>query len=154
MIAASSEGIEAPERRNWSLRDAAMLAAFMASDERADVLRGLGGALVDKARIRIEQHDDSATAEGASRGDEDLELQLAPVRAWASCLDRNSLQIIDTPNGTYIQATPSEEVVQALLHGKEESDRTAEEIRLTVRYYVKSKEANSEEIQRRNCWPI
>ena len=147
MIAASSEGIEAPERRNWSLRDAAMLAAFMASDERADVLRGLGGALVDKARIRIEQHDDSATAEGASRGDEDLELQLAPVRAWASCLDRNSLQIIDTPNGTYIQATPSEEVVQALLHGKEESDRTAEEIRLTVRYYVKSKEANSEEIQ-------
>ena len=76
MVAASSEGIVAPERRKWSLRDAAMLAAFMASDERADVLTGLGGALVDKARIRIEQHDDSATAEGASRGDEDLELQL------------------------------------------------------------------------------
>ena len=34
-----------------------------------------------------------------------------------------------------------------MLHGKEESDRTAEEIRLTVRYYVKSKEANPEEIQ-------
>ena len=35
MMAANSEGIVAPERRNWSLRDAAMLTAFMASDERA-----------------------------------------------------------------------------------------------------------------------
>ena len=147
MIAASSEGIEAPERRNWSLRDGAMFAAFMASDERADVLRGLGEALVDKARIRIEEHRDSATTENVGSDDEDIELKLAPVRAWASCLDRNSFQIFETPNGTYIQATPPEEVVQTLLHVKEDSELTAEEIRLTVRYYVKRKEANVDEIQ-------
>ena len=147
MMAASSEGIEAPERRNWSLRDAAMFTALRATDERADDLWALGEALVDKARIRIEEHRDSATTKDISLGDEDIELQLAPVRAWASCLDRNSFHILETPNGTYIQATPPEEVVQALLHGKEDSERTAEEIRLTVRYYVKSKEANAEEIQ-------
>ena len=147
MLAASSEGIEAPKRRNWSLRDAAMFAVLKASDERADVLRGLGEALIDKARSRIEEHRESATTENVGREDDDVELKLAPVRTWASCLDRNAFQIVETPNGTFIQATPPEEVVQALLPSKEDSERTTEETRLTVRYYVKRKEADVEEIQ-------
>ena len=78
MMAASSEGIEAPERRNWSLRDAALLTALRSTDERADELRALGEVLVDKARSTIEQHRDSADTEVASDGHEDIELQLAP----------------------------------------------------------------------------
>ena len=147
LLAASSEGIERPERRKWSLRDAAMFTVLKASDERADVLRGMGEALVDKARIRIEEHRQPVTTENVGREGDDIELKLAPVRTWASCLDRDAFQIVETPKGTFIQATPPEEVVQALLPSKEDSERTAEEIRLTVRYYVKREEADVEEIQ-------
>ena len=147
MLAASSEGIEAPERRNWSLRDAAMFTALRATDERADDLRALGETLVDRARSRIEQQRDSATTGYEGRGSKDIEPQLAPVRAWASSLDRNTFQAYETVNGVYVQATPPEEVVQALRHDREDSERTAEDIRLKVRYYLKRDEMRAETIE-------
>ena len=147
MLAASSEGIEAPERRKWSLRDAAMFTAFRATDERADDLRALGETLVDRARSGIEQQRGADTMGDGGRGNENIELQLAAVSAWASSLDRNKFRISETPEGLYVQVTPPEEVVQALKHGNENSERVAEEIRLTVRYYVKRNETTAEEIQ-------
>ena len=147
MLAASSEGIEALERRNWSLREAAIFTAFRATDERADDLRAAGETLVDRERSRVEQQRDPDTTGDEGPSSEDLELQLAPVRAWASCLDRNTLQVLDTPNGPYIQATPPEEVVQALQHGNENSERVAEQMRLTMRYFVKRNEAPTQAIE-------
>ena len=64
MLAANSEGIEAPERRKWSLRDAAMLAAFRATDERAADLLALGETLVDRARSNFEQQREGDTTGG------------------------------------------------------------------------------------------
>ena len=147
MLAASSEGIEAPERRKWSLRDAAMFMALKATDERADDLRELGETLIDRARSRIEQQRDADTTGDEGRGSEDIELQLAPVRAWASSLDRSTFQAYETVNGVYVQATPSEEVVQALQRGREDSERAAEDIRLNVRYYLKRDEMRAETIE-------
>ena len=72
---------------------------------------------------------------------------LAPVRAWASGLDRNKFQVRETADGLYIQATPPTEVVKALEHANEDLERTSEEIRLTVRYYVKRNETAAAEIQ-------
>ena len=45
-LAAGSEGLVAPERRNWSLREAAMFMVVRANDERAAELRALGETLV------------------------------------------------------------------------------------------------------------
>ena len=142
-LAASSEGIEAPHRRNWPLRDAAMLVTLRAGDERVQELRTLGETLVGRARRSIEQVDE--TKEEAT-GDEDIELQLATVKTWASSLDREKFQVHETPDGLRIQATPPEEVVQVLQHDNEELERVAEEIRLTSRYFLKLNEPNSEVI--------
>ena len=147
ILAASSEGIKAPERRNWSLRDAAMFTALRATDARADALRALGETLVDRERSRIEQQRDADTTGDEGRGSEDMELQLAPVRAWASSLDRNTFQAYENLDGVYVQATPPEEVVQALQRGREDSERAAEDIRLNVRYYVKRDEMRAETIE-------
>ena len=147
MLAASSEGIEAPERRKWSLRDAAMFTALRSTDERADDIRALGETLVDRARIGIEQQRGADTTGDGGRGNEDIELLLAPFSAWASSLDRNKLRVLETAEGLYIQATPPEEVIHALQQGNEDLERAAEEIRLTVRYYVKRNETTAEEIQ-------
>ena len=146
MLAASSDGIVAPERRKWSLREAAILTAFRATDERAEALRMLGESLVSGARSRIEQQRDADVTLDEGHSDEDIELQLASVRAWASSLDRNNFQVRETPDGLYIQATPPEEVVRALQHDNEDLERAAEEGRLYLRYFVKRNEAPTKAI--------
>ena len=143
MLAASSDGIEAPERRKWSLRDAAMFTALRAKDERAADLRALGKTLVDRARSKIDQQREADIAVDGGRSGEDIELQLAPVRAWASSLDRNKFQVRETPDGLYIQATPPQEVVQALQHSNEDSERATEQIRLVARYFIELRKSHA-----------
>ena len=105
-LAADSEGIEAPQRRNWSLRDAAMFMALRADGERVASLRTLGETLVERARRSIGQGQDAdAAAEEANRS-EGIELQLARVIAWASSLDRDKFQFYETPDGLRVQASP------------------------------------------------
>ena len=147
ILAANSEGIEAPERRKWSLRDAAMFAALLATDERAVDLLALGETLVDRARSNFEQQREGDTTGGEGRGSGDMELQLAPVRAWASSLDRNTFRVFETPDGSYIQATPPKEVVQALQRSNDDSERTAEEIRLIARYFINRNDMSAETIE-------
>ena len=144
-LAADSEGIEAPERRKWSLSNAAMFMALRAKEERAADLEALGETLLERARHRIEQgHSTAATEEEASK---DVEQQLAKVRVWASSLDRGKFQVHDTPDGLRIQATLPEEVVQALQHDNEEMERVAEEVRLTHRYFLQPDESDSEVVE-------
>ena len=147
MLAASSEGIEAPDRRKWSLREAAMSMVLGATDERAEDLRLLGETLIETARREIKQGQSEDGIENQANGGEDIEQLLAPVRAWASSLDRNKFQVRETADGLYIQATPPHEVVKALEHANEDLERTSEEIRLTVRYFVKRNETAAAEIQ-------
>ena len=137
MLAASSEGIEAPERRKWSLQQAAMFMVLGASDDRVADLHLLGLTLVETARLKIEQEGGDDTDENKANDSEDIEMRLAPVRLWASSLDRDSYQLSETPDGLYIQARPSEEIVQALQHGNEDLDQATEAIRLSGRYFFK-----------------
>ena len=51
---ANTEGVTEPERRRWSLRDAAGLMVIRANDERAAELRAVGERLVTNARSQIE----------------------------------------------------------------------------------------------------
>ena len=144
---ANSEGIEAPERRKWFLREAAMAMTLRAGDERVQELQTLGETLVERARRRMEQGRDADSAEEEASSGEDIEQQLAKFRAWASSLDRSKFQVHEAPDGLRIQATPPEEVLQALQHDNEELERVAEEIRLTNRYFFKLNEVGSEAIE-------
>ena len=145
-LAADSEGIEAAERRKWSLRDAAMFMAIRAEDERAADLQALAGTLVEKARRGLEQGHGENVTEDTTNDVENVEQLLANVRVWASCLDRSSFQVNEAPDALLIQATPPEEAVQALQHENVEWARVGEEFRLTNSYFYKRNEADSKAI--------
>ena len=136
-MAASSEGIEAPDRRNWSLREAATMMTARANDERAAELRRIGETLVENARLQIGQDRETDAIEAQANGDEDIDTELAMSILWASCLDRDKFQVHETAEGLYVQPTPPEEVVQKLQDGNRDFERTSEEIRLSARYLYK-----------------
>ena len=137
-FASGSEGIVAPERRKWSLREAAMFMAMRANEERASGLRGLGGKLVANARRHLKptRHDDEPTDAEADAHDFSEHTPVAQVRAWATSLDRDTYQVHEAPDGLYVQAAPPEDVVQALESSNEDLNRAQEATRLTVRYYI------------------
>ena len=138
LLAANSEDIVASERRNWSLREAATTLAARASDERAAVMRRTGEVLVENARLINERPHPSAMEENVD-GDEEAGAELATVMLWASCLDRDKLQVRQTPDGVYIQPAPDVDVVQKLQDGNREIERSFNEINLSVRYLYKTK---------------
>ena len=136
-MSASSEGIEAPDRRNWSLREAATMMTARANTERAAELRRIGETLVENARLRIGQDRETDAIEAQANGDEDIDTELAMFILWASCLDRDKFQVHETAEGLYFQPTPPEEVVQKLQDGNRDFERTSEEVRLSARYLYK-----------------
>ena len=144
-LAASSEGLVAPERRNWSLREVAMFMVVRTNANRAADLRKLGERLVANARRHIESTRAEEPEVEADTGDS-IEQQLVPVRAWASSLDRDRYQAHEVPDGLYIQATPSEDIVQALKHSNEDLECAQEATRLVVRYYIEPKKECAEAI--------
>ncbi len=135
-FAARSDGIAAPERRRWSLREAAMLMVLHADEARAGELRLIGQQLVDKARRLVEDalvDDDAAT----------IEDYLITVRAWASVLDRSTYEAHEAEDAVLIKSTPPVEVAQALQEGNIEVLRAQESMRLIARYYFEPKQGKS-----------
>ena len=98
-LAAGSEELVAPERRNWSFREAAMFMVVRANDERAAELRALGEMLVVNARRHIELTRDDEPTEAEVDTDDSIEQQLVKFRAWASSLDRDRYQAHESPDG-------------------------------------------------------
>src|SRR5204863_2300883 len=92
-LAARSDGIVAAERRTWSMRETAAHLVVRADDARVAELQAIGEQLVNNARRLIgDASDAAATAEGKAADDAAVEEHLAPVRAWASGLDRDTYQ--------------------------------------------------------------
>ena len=134
-FAAGSEGLVAPERRNWSLREAAMILVLQANSERAADLRALGETLVANAHRLIGPEHEFRATEVVSRT-EFAEQQLVQVRAWASSLERDRYEIQKTKDGFSVQATPPDDVAQALQGGHEDLELATEATRLFVRYHI------------------
>ncbi|MCE2499314.1 MAG: hypothetical protein J4G13_00425 [Dehalococcoidia bacterium] len=139
-FAGGSEGIKAPERRKWSLREAATMMTARADHERVVELRKIGETLIEKTRFIIGERRQAAATDQNADEDENLDEQLATVILWASCLDRDKLQIHEAAGGVYIQPTPPDEVVQTLRNGNQDFKRASEATRLTVRYLIKANE--------------
>ena len=144
-FAAGSEGLVASERRNWSLRDAATFMGVQATGERAAELRAVGETLVANAgRLIGHEREDKPT--GVKSATEFAEQPLAQVRVWASSLDRDRYQAHETPGGFYVQATPPDDVAQALQARNEDLGLATEAIRLFVRYHIEPKKEFAEPI--------
>ena len=134
-FAADSEGLAAPERRKWSLREAAMYLVLRANGERAAELRALGETLVANARRLIGQEHEHGPTEVVP-GTEFAERQLIQVRAWASSLERDRYEVHETQDGFSVQATPPDDVAQALQGSHEDLELAMETTRLFVRYHI------------------
>jgi hypothetical protein len=143
-LAASSDGLVAPARRTWSLRDAAMFIVVQADNVRAAELREISERLVENARRLLTAVSDDEVADAADIDDEAVEQQLVTVRAWASSLDRDHYQAHEAEGGLYIQNTPPDDVLQALRRGNEDLQRAQEATRLMVRYYIERKKGHAE----------
>ena len=143
---AASEGIIAPERRNWSLREAAMFMVVKADGERNEELRAVGEALVENARQLVELGKDRKPVRMDSGTDADEEPLVTFARAWASCLDRSTYRVRETDEGFSVETTPPTDVVQALQETNEDLERTSEARRLFVRYCIDPKKDNAADI--------
>ncbi len=133
-LKASSEGLVAPERRTWSLREAAMFMVVRANAERATELRALGEKLIANARRHTKPARNHKPTEAEADATESIHQQITQVRAWASSLDRNRYQPQVTPDGLQITATPPEDVVQALQDSNEDLERGKQVFSLLARY--------------------
>ena len=148
MFAADSEGLVAPERRSWSLRNAAMFMVLGANEERVVELRELGVELVANTRRYLESARDDGSTKSDVDVDDSVEQQLATVRAWASCLDRATYRTYKGPDGLYVQAAPPEDVVQALQQSKGHLESVQQAARLVVRYGIGPGKGTRETIDR------
>jgi DNA-binding transcriptional ArsR family regulator len=136
-LRAPSDGVIAPERRGWSLREAAMTLVLRADDSRADEFREIGERLVATGRSLVLQ----------AAGDTDaatLDEHLAPIRAWASALDRGTYEATATDEGLLIQSRPPADVVDVLEPGNVDIQRAQESTRLMLRYDAKRRDPAAE----------
>ena len=134
-FAAESKELTAPQRRNWSLREAAMFMVVQADRERTTELRALGETLVANAHRLIGLEREHRPIEVVPAA-EFAEQQLVRVRAWASSLERDRYEINQTQDGFSVQATPPDDVAQALKSSNEDLELATEATRLFVRYPI------------------
>lgn len=133
-LAANSEGLVAPERRKWSLRDAAVLAALRAADDRGAALREVGERLLSNARPRLDSADGDRPPEGYAGLENTADM--TTVRAWASSLNPDNLEIHEASEGFQVTAKPPEDVLRDLEEASEDRERGEEVTRLFLRYHV------------------
>lgn len=145
-FATPSEEIAAPERRGWSLQHAAGTMVGDADGSRVAELRALGDVLIQNERRILESTRIDKAADPDAEFDDSLEQDLATVRNWASSLDRDRYQLIQTPEGLFAQATPPEDVTEILQQRTEERRRGHEEIQLLLRYGLRPPGSRTETV--------
>jgi len=123
-LAARTEGIAAPDRRKWTLREAAMWLTLSADADRAKGLEAVGRRLVARA----------TELEGDSTEGEHMSEDLAAVNGWAASLDRRNFKFSKTEQGVLVEQVPNEEVVARLASSNTDLARGQEATRLMLRY--------------------
>ena len=144
--AASSDGLVRPERRNWSLHDAALFMAVHADEARATELRAVKEKLIANARRDLEAVSADKAARADQTADDSVDQELISVRNWANSLDPQGYKGLETPNGVEIQPTPPADVAEELALRQEDFRRASEANRLFVRYYGVLKTQRADEI--------
>jgi DNA-binding transcriptional ArsR family regulator len=139
-LAASSEGIVLAERRQWSLREAAMLLVLQADETRADELRTIGQQLVETMRRLVVE------ALGEDGDEATVEKELVTVRAWAAGLDQATYEAHQAEDVVYVESRPPDDIVEAMQRKNEELRGAQEATRLMVRYHIRPRQGTAQPI--------
>jgi hypothetical protein len=123
-LSARTEGIAAPDRRTWTLREAAMWLTLSADADRGKGLEAVGRRLVARA---TELEGDRAEGEPMSE-------DLAAVHGWAASFDRRNFKFSRTEQGVLVEQVPNERVVARLASSNTDLARGQEATRLMLRY--------------------
>ncbi len=123
-LAARVDGIVAPERRGWSLREVSAQLALRASGDRIDQVRAVGRRLVSRA----------AQLDGQAVDGAEMSEGLAEVRAWASSLDRDSYRFAETDEGILVELVVEPEVAERPSATSADIARVSDATRITMRY--------------------
>ncbi|MBT1194051.1 ATP-binding protein [Rhodococcoides kroppenstedtii] len=132
-LKASSDGVAGAERREWSLREAAMVLVLRADEGRAEEFRQL-------ARLLVQREEQAIRAASPDASDAEVDQRLVSARGWASGMDRDTYTAQQSEDGrVMIQSTPPEPLLEAL--GSESADipRDQEAMRLSVEYYINAR---------------
>lgn len=113
-LEAQTDGVVAPERRLWNLRDVAMQLTVAADGARLGALKEVGCRLVDRERAAVE--------EAGLEGEEATE-RLAIAEAWASALDRDTFRVRQTGSEVVVEQTPSQQIIDRLARPRSDSGR-------------------------------
>ena len=146
LLAANSDGITEPERRKWSLREAAAFLVLHAGEERVADLRSIGKTLVANAHRQLESKYDNQPIEAEVGINQAIEQELVVVRGWASSLDLDRYEAHQDGDHIVVQATPPADVVQALQEDGDDIRRAQRGLQLQYRYAVKSQEPSAEPV--------
>ena len=136
-LVADSDGLVTPRRRHWSFREVAMFMAFHANAERADELRKLGQQLVENARQQVELSENRSLTEIQTFQTGPADVNIDQVRAWASSLDRSSLEARNTSHGLEISSVLPKDVAASLQESDKGLQREIESFSLFGQYFIK-----------------
>ncbi|MCY4235555.1 MAG: hypothetical protein OXE74_04500 [Cyanobacteria bacterium MAG CAR2_bin_4] len=139
-LAASSDNLVAPERRKWSLREAAFFMVTNANNERDIKLRNLGHILISNAEKLVTLAPDHKICQRESKW------LVSEAHVWASSLDRDTYQVRKGEGGTWVETKAPDDVVQALQERTETADLTIKALGLLPRYSIGNKEMISRSI--------
>ena len=132
-----TEGLANPERRKWSLREAAMVLVLRADGERVSELQALGVTLVRNARRLARGPKRGNWAGSAFAVEVDREQLPVHARAWASSLDRETYRARRTGDSVIVETAPPADVSAELESDREDAEGAAEAMRLFIKYHVK-----------------
>ena len=133
-LSAPPEHLVAPERRKWSLENAAVFMVSSADEERRRVLRTLGDRLVANARRLYDSLRDGNDTESESRSELSGSDPVMRARKWASALDSENFQVHRTDQGFNIEVTPPDDVAELLQATNADLQRSQDSTRLVLRY--------------------
>ncbi|QNG36297.1 hypothetical protein F1C76_06560 [Geodermatophilaceae bacterium NBWT11] len=115
-LAAASDDLAHPERRSWTLREAAIMLVAHGDEGRRRRLRELGDQLQARAVTELDQVEPPSTDPVVLAGYELKKAeQLATIRGWATALDIDRYAAQVEPDGSvFISVTPPEEITETL----------------------------------------
>ena len=146
-LAASSDGLVAPQRRLCPLHYASIYMVRKADGKRASELRALGETLVDNARRLADRMRANEPVQKDFVANTNEQEVVAEARIWARFLDRDPYHVYKTEDGWSCKMRLSDDIVEVLKDVNKDLDRKFEDQRLRNLYFTNYSKEDAADIE-------